>query len=885
MNGLFELDQKWKSIIDYDETFLKEYQVETNTSTDKTVVAFLNDVCNSLNQDFSVSKIADPKPYIRLLENCNKEIAKKIATNSLDSYKYKPEQIIEQEKQFNKLITNKFEPTFQTCNKHFETIEKKLNKILTNNNVNSNNKELSKGLLNLLQNLQIKLEKNNKYISNVKLLRHYEYFTHVAKSFKFENSDELENIYDSHVSPEYKFEIVDLDAQQLKIQGPINTKTSVVLTRLCKLAAKLNINNSKNDNFTKKVNELIFYTKSQFENSMMEDFTLLYENLCNNDTGEHDEEVIYTYLNLIISLLNNMRANNDSLIDIFVDMHPFLKNLHFDDEKSISLYASILAPLDSGNSIEINLTNDFHDAKFETFLAQILKLINKEIGIIRRIFTEESLFLDTCNKFIKRIILTKVKPVCSKVITYAINNLQAIQYLKVLQSYFNFLFDNLSPIVDVFKFVENDIESFIKQQLLGNFDKKHCQLYLNKSINMMTSQLKNISTQQLPPSSLNELKVLLKKNEKKNYISILNEGNKESSSSNDHSETETPAKLLNSFGQRTLTQFNSLLKHNDLGSDNSASASNDTVTKVSNTLQNKSMSPSLGTSKDILNIDNFSIVGLIENVIYLYSIQKDLFSSSTEDLKSSKEQLLVSLNGLIDNYFIRNFEIFYHYYKNNLVSGISIFSKLIFKQQSQLKIYFKTMINLFDLKEQFIDYSLLSRIEKIINMLYIQTILEFDYVIEKALKLQSKKTYIINNKSRGTSSSPETTQTLSIITNTVADVLSQFEEYNNINNLLEILLGNLFTALLKNYKKFDVNPAGGLLINSEIVNLYNTIEAYQSTVVNNGTLDNFKLLKELVAIFTMNDMNSVRYLVENSIYLKKRSNINLNEYIKRRVSL
>ena len=86
-----------------------------------------------------------------------------------------------------------------------------------------------------------------------------------------------------------------------------------------------------------------------------------------------------------------------------------------------------------------------------------------------------------------------------------------------------------------------------------------------------------------------------------------------------------------------------------------------------------------------------------------------------------------------------------------------------------------------------------------------------------------------------------------------------------------------------NYKKFEVNQAGGLTINSDIVNLYNTIEPYQSTVVNSTTLDNFKLLKELVAIFTMKDLNSVRYLIENSIYLRKNTNLNLHEYVKKRV--
>ncbi|KAL6927053.1 hypothetical protein ACO0SA_004141 [Hanseniaspora valbyensis] len=748
MNGLFELDSKWKNIIDYDNTFLKEYQTGANSSADELVVAFLNDVCNSLDQDMSSNKFIDPKPYIRLLENCNKEINKKLANNSLDSYKYKNEQIAQHEKQFNKLVTDKLDPNFQILRQQFNTIEKKLNKNLTNNSVNVNSKDLSKGLLNLIQSLQLSLEKNNKYTSNIKLLKHYEFFYKLTQTHNFNNDDELEDIYDSFVLPMYKFEITELDTQQLERQTPINKEMSIVLTRLSKLATKLEKNNTTNSKHIEKINKMIFFTKNQFEKCIMDDFTLLYENLCNNDDGEHDEDCIYQCLNLIISLWSNMQTDSDSLIDVFVEMHPFLKKLHLEEEKSLALYSSILGQDSSTSStLQIPLDKEFHDSKFESFLMQILKVINKEIDIIGKIFTTDNLFLETCNKFIKKIMLTKVKPVCDKIISFAMNNLQAIQYCKIIQSLYNFLLKNLAPIADAFNFVDTDIEFFIKKELLLNFNKQQFQLYLNKSLNLLATKfLKNISTQQIAPSSLNDLKNLLKKNENKNYMSVLNELNNSSNKNIGNSISETTednaSKLLNLFGQRTLTQFNSLLKHSDSTIDGSNISGNDT--------------------------------------------------------------------------------------HNN--------------------------------------------------------ILEFNDGINKALKLQSKKDYIITNSNKKrTLNDAETTETFKIIINNVNNICSQFEETRNINNLLEVLLNNLYKLLLINYKKFEVNQAGGLIINSDIVNLYNTIEPYQSTVVNSTTLDNFKLLKELVAIFTMKDLNSVRYLIENSIYLRKNTNLNIHEYVKKRV--
>lgn len=883
MNGLFELDSKWKNIIDYDNTFLKEYETRGNESSDKQVVAFLNDVCESLGQDYNNNKFVDPKPYIRLLENCSKEISKKLANNSLDSYKYKNEQITEYEKNFNQLVVTNLEPGLQDLKGDFDLIEKKLNKILTNNKTNNGNQDLNKGLLSLIQNLRLRLGKNNKHLSNIKLLQHYEYFYQLVQKHNCNNEDEIEEVFDLHVLPLYKFEITELDSEQIERQAPVNKAMSVVLTRLSKLATKLDKNNNGANKDIEKISKLIYFTKSQFEKCIMDDFTLLYENLYNNSDGEHDEACIYECLNLIIFLWNNMKTAGDSLIDIFVDMHPFLKKLHLEDEKSFSLYSSILS--NEKGTVEVSLSEDFHDAKFELFVNQILSVINKEIDIIGKIFTDQTLFLETCNKFIKKIMITKVKPVCEMIISYGINNLQAIQYCKIIQSLFNFLYENISPITNVFEFVDEDIETFIKKELFLNFDKKQFQLYLNKSLNLLANKLlKNIHSQQIPPSSLNDLKNLLKKNEQKNYMSILKEVNKSSNIGKSDITEDNATKLLNSFGQRTLTQFNSLLKHAETNGDDSLMSPTESYSNNSVISSFKAQSPSPSVAKVTLDIDRFSIYGLLENVVYLFAVQKDVLSSSLDDWEMSKQQILATLNNIVDNYFIRNLEIFYYFNKSNLLSGIDSLFQIMAKQESQIRLYFKCVIDLFGFREDLIDYSLLNKIENIINILYIKVVLEFNDVITKALKLQNKKDYVINNNNRKKLvNDAESTEAFKIIINTTSKILAQFDESTNAKSFLEIVLNNLYKMLLNNYKKFEVNPAGGLIMNSDIVNLYNTIEQYQLTIVSPTTLDEFKLLKELVAVFTMNDLNSVRYLVENSIYLKKNVGLHINEYIKKRV--
>ncbi|CAI8501897.1 unnamed protein product [Hanseniaspora opuntiae] len=129
------------------------------------------------------------------------------------------------------------------------------------------------------------------------------------------------------------------------------------------------------------------------------------------------------------------------------------------------------------------------------------------------------------------------------------------------------------------------------------------------------------------------------------------------------------------------------------------------------------------------------------------------------------------------------------------------------------------------------------------------------------------------------------TQSFNNLEKYMHDILSQFSNVKSsaMNTFVDMLLQNLYKHLLKNYKKFDVNMAGGLVMNKDILNLYNCLDSYSPEIVKVEVLNKFKLLKELVAIFTMRDLNNVRYLIDNSIYLKKSTEIRINEYIKKRV--
>lgn len=828
MNNLFELDTKWKNIIDYNDTFLKDYEIGTDASIDKTVIAFLNDMCNNLTKETFIedSKIIDPKPYIRLLENCNKEILKKLSENSLDNYKHNKESLNERE--FEETI----KPNFDSLKKNYAFLEQKLNKVLINNN--------NKGLLNLIQNLQQKLERNNGYKNNVELLKHYLYFYKIVEENDVENKQNLEDLYDTKISNIYKFEISELDREQIEKQSVVNKDMSLTLERLMSLSKKLEQKNVK----LIKVSGFINFIKNKFESSILEDFTLLHENLYNN--VEHDSEVIYLGLNLIIDIYNKMNMNKkNNLIDIFVDNHPILSNM---TSANIHLFSSSL----STNNTRITLKDidTYQDEKFVDFLDNnILKIIHKESDIIKKIFEKsEKLYFDTTSKLITKILIDKVKPLTTKIIKHANERLTSESYLIIIKSLYKHLKSSLQEVNEKFAFCE-DLNQFIKVELL-NFNKKQFQIDLNKTLNILfDKELKYITVHKLPISSLNGLKELMKKNENKDFIEIVKHINLI------QNEEQNNNKLQN-LGQKTMTQFNSLLKHNEM-----------------DTSQNSLMNVKL-------NIANFSILEFLNNLIYISTLQKELLINEA-DIKLSKEQMMVLINTMVEEYMMKNFEIFYSVNKkeSKLLSNIAEFFELVELTQSQIISYYNIMNEFF---ENSPNFGLLDKLENCINVLYIQYLLQFNESIEKILKTQNRKDYLIDNRNMLVN---EGTQSFNNLEKYMNDLLLQFVNLksSSMMNFIDMLLQNLYKHLLKNYKKFDVNIAGGLVMNKDILNLYNCLENYSPNVVKVEVLNKFKLLKELVGIFTMRDLNNVRYLIDNSIYLKKSREVKINDYVKKRV--
>lgn len=826
MNNLFELDTKWKNIINYNDTFLKDYEIGTDPSIDKTVIAFLNDMCNNLTNETFIedSKIIDPKPYIRLLENCNKEIMKKLAENSLDNYKHNKETLNEREFEEN------IKPNFDMLKKNYAFLEQKMNKILINNN--------NKGLLNLIQSLQLKLEKHNGYKQNVDLLQHYLYFFKLAQNVDTSDKDSLEDLYETNVSSIYKFEISELDKLQIERQSVTNEDMCVVLQKLVTLSKKLEQKNPK----LSKTTFLINYIMKNFENSILEDFSLLHENLYNNH--EHDTEVIYLGLNLIIDIYNKMNMDNN-LIDVFVDKHPYLSSITPDQFQMFS--TSLTTP---NFNINLNDIDNYNDEKFVDFLDnKILMIIQRESEIIQKIFEKkEKLYIDTTSRFIHKVLMDKVKPLTVKIINNAKNRMSAESYLIILYNLSKILKHRLSDLNERYMFTK-EINAFINNELL-NFTTKQCQIDLNKTLNIIfDKELTYITAQKLPSSSLNGVKELLRKYESKDFIQIINHINLI------NVEEQSNNKFQN-LSQKTMTQFNSLLKHTD--ADNSQGS----LVNVS------------------LNVRNFSLVGFLQKLQHVDTLQRELLMNEL-DVTSSKEQMLTLINGMVEEYILRNFEIFYYINKkdNKLLSSMQNFFELIELAQDQILQYYKIMDECF---KKSLKLTLVDKLENCINVLYIQYLLQFNEAIEKILKTQNRKDYLIDNRNMLVN---EGTQSFNNLEKYMHDILSQFSNVKSsaMNTFVDMLLQNLYKHLLKNYKKFDVNMAGGLVMNKDILNLYNCLDSYSPEIVKFEVLNKFKLLKELVAIFTMRDLNNVRYLIDNSIYLKKSTEIRINEYIKKRV--
>lgn len=281
-----------------------------------------------------------------------------------------------------------------------------------------------------------------------------------------------------------------------------------------------------------------------------------------------------------------------------------------------------------------------------------------------------------------------------------------------------------------------------------------------------------------------------------------------------------------------------------------------------------------------LNIANFSILEFLNNLIYISTLQKELLINEA-DIKLSKEQMMVLINTMVEEYMMKNFEIFYSVNKkeSKLLSNIAEFFELVELTQSQIISYYNIMNEFF---ENSPNFGLLDKLENCINVLYIQYLLQFNESIEKILKTQNRKDYLIDNRNMLVN---EGTQSFNNLEKYMNDLLLQFVNLksSSMMNFIDMLLQNLYKHLLKNYKKFDVNIAGGLVMNKDILNLYNCLENYSPNVVKVEVLNKFKLLKELVGIFTMRDLNNVRYLIDNSIYLKKSREVKINDYVKKRV--
>ncbi|CAI8501841.1 unnamed protein product [Hanseniaspora opuntiae] len=639
MNNLFELDTKWKNIINYNDTFLKDYEIGTDPSIDKTVIAFLNDMCNNLTNETFIedSKIIDPKPYIRLLENCNKEIMKKLAENSLDNYKHNKETLNEREFEEN------IKPNFDMLKKNYAFFRTK--------NEQDSDKQQQQGIIEPDSKSSIEIGRSIMDTSKMLIYCNTTYtFFKLAQNVDTSDKDSLEDLYETNVSRIYKFEISELDKLQIERQSVTNEDMCVVLQKLVTLSKKLEQKNPK----LSKTTFLINYIMKNFENSILEDFSLLHENLYNNH--EHDTEVIYLGLNLIIDIYNKMNMDNN-LIDVFVDKHPYLSSITPDQFQMFS--TSLTTP---NFNINLNDIDKYNDEKFVDFLDnKILMIIQRESEIIQKIFEKkEKLYIDTTSRFIHKVLMDKVKPLTVKIINNSKNRMSAESYLIILYNLSKILKHRLSDLNERYMFTK-DINAFINNELL-NFTTKQCQIDLNKTLNIIfDKELKYITAQKLPSSSLNGVKELLRKYESKDFIQIINHINLI------NVEEQSNNKFQN-LSQKTMTQFNSLLKHTDV--DNSQGS----LVNVS------------------LNVRNFSLVGFLQKLQHVDTLQRELLMNEL-DVTSSKEQMLTLINGMVDEYILRNFEIFYYINKkdNKLLSSMQNFFELIELAQDQILQYYKIM--------------------------------------------------------------------------------------------------------------------------------------------------------------------------------------------------
>ena len=815
----------------------------------------------------------DPKPYIRTLESTLNELQKLEfecgqKTNTLKK------QVTHSELEHSEKVLE-IVPEFQNLTADFNALDNGLSKV---NHV--------------VSPLGSKLEKNirskNSYIESVLLIQYYQEFytlnnqtSQNGVQSSLANVDGAQTGLNGHTE-DIHTQSIDKIPQNFQKFDPNNildwklgAKMATTLKNLLILAHKLETESlPKTVKTTKAIEEFA----KNLESQLLENFNESYRV---SDFKKLNE----------IALILNYYNDGQNVIQSFIAQHSYLKEQLKMHEQNKN---ATLIELDEKTVQKINDPDEhtnFYESQISQYLEDLATVIAKESTLVYKVFEDKThqvmlLFLQTIFQEI-------IDPKVDNLLTVCLS-LSNLAYCRMLNTLYSLFQEFLKELQEFFIGIDKG-----KLASINTILDTCCQAIFNKYI-LNRSKYFDIEKRSLETilfaktatfNSLNENKIkqkLLEKDVTNKMASFSNGGN---NNLNDFVSSSTTTGTLTNTAQRKFQSLNTFFKtHLDRSekttTDDSTFNNGNITQRANSSANNASATPDQAREFSLSLVDAMlkCFVESLARIMELIPQKCGEYSVEIVDLL---------LSGVVPQYIESALEVaYYDLTKSNFatngnftISCFSIISKCS-EMLNLLSISIKTIIipilnNSPAYKKQVIgmtngnfkktEVMINNILEKLVNLCKIK--------IADSLLKQKKKDYLLKDTDimdqEATLPVVEITHFLSSV---YKNAVSSGFDGANLSTFLCKVGHDLYLQLLDHYRKFPVNSSGGVAVTKDII-------AYQSMIEKWGLKeprlqDDFATLRELANIFVV-QQNLVSSLIKEG-HLVDVSPFILGEYIARR---
>ncbi|KAL6945214.1 hypothetical protein ACO0QE_002662 [Hanseniaspora vineae] len=892
MNSLYELDPKWKKLLQLDNFLggltVHEFvqglcQTQSTNGTGRrpgaTAVSSSNGLNNNSNSTNSTlgSTTAldnlDPKPYIRTLESTLNEL-QKLETECSQKTNTLKKQVVHSELEHSEKVLEII-PEFQNLTADFNALDNGLSKV---NHV--------------VSPLGSKLEKNirskNSYIESVLLIQHYqEFYTLNNQSLQNDlhpSSGHLngaQNGRNGHIKDDssQNFDKIPQHFQKFDpsniVDWKIGAKMATTLKNLLILAHKLETESLPK---TVKTSKAIEDFAKNLESQLLENFNESYRA---NDFKKLNE----------IALILNYYNDGQNVIQSFIAQHSYLKkHLEMHEQNK----DATLIKLDETSAQKISDPDEhtsFYESQITQYLEDLATVIAKESTLVYKVFEDKThqvmlLFLQT---IFQEIINPKIDNLLN--VCLSLSNLAYCRMLNTLYSHFQ---EFLKELQEFFLGIDGG-----KLASINTILDTCCQAIFNKYI-LNRSKYFDIEKRSFETilfaktatfNSLNENKIKQKLLEKDVTTKMASFSNSENNSLSDSANSSTNTGTLTNTAQKKFQSLNTFFKtHLDRSEKTTTDGgifSNMNATQRANSSTNGAFASPDQTSEFSLSLVDAMLKCFVESLARIM----ELIPQKCGEYSVELVDLLLS--GIVPQYIESALEVaYYDLNKFNFASNseFTLSSFSIIAKSSEilnlLSISIKTIIipilnSSPAYKKQVIGMTNgnFKKTEVMINDILEKLVTLCKAKIADSLSKQKKKDYLLKDTDimdqEATLPVVEITHFLSsIYKNAVSSGFSGV----NLSTFLCKIGHDLYLQLLDHYRKFSVNSSGGVAVTKDII-------AYQATIEKWGLKesilqDDFATLRELANIFVV-QQNLVSSLIKEG-HLVDVSPYILGEYIARR---